>query len=649
MAFQIRMGKRTGLDEIWATFPYDSRVTEKLKTSVQGVRWNRKEAMWTAPLDLSTCRDVVSVAKAFSGGVKIEPELASWAKGERSRIQNMLRPDDLLSDRSKLLPVCRAKYPHIVEAMESRKPWQIPGAAFIAEQRNVIVADKPGLGKTLQVIAALMEIEVTGPILVVGPKTAISVTWPDEIQRWLGSDENVFSINGDLKPAERKQVAAAAKAKIDAGERVWVFTSPNYVRVKAELDDFGNYLKDEKGQKIVRTVGEAIPELFRVEFDAIIVDESQSVLACNTGNKKKWSAQRTGMGALSANPKAIRIAISGTPFHGRTEMIWGTLNWLQPKKYTSYWKWADRHYGVTDEFINSEDKVKVKGDIILDESRFFADLKPIMVRRTHEELRAQGYITGEKQYQGRPLDPADPNSPVAVWLPMTEKQAKQYKKVQDDAVIILEGLEEERDEIMVNGSLAELTRLKQIAGSALGFDVKPAMPSNKIDWTLNFLTERIAEGTKVVVASQFTALLKLLSAECDKLGIQHYTYVGGLKGSERQQIKHQFQSESGHLVILLNTASGGVSLTLDAADDVVQLDKTWIPDDQEQVENRAYGRERDHDVRIWNLASLGTIDEDIEILNAEREGQIFAVMDSARGINYVKALAYRTSERKAAA
>ncbi|AAN02119.1 gp65 [Mycobacterium phage Barnyard] len=643
---RMRMGKHSQKPLIWVTFAYDPEVTEMLKDTVQGIRWVRKDGMWTAPLDMETARDIRAVCRHFGGTLKIEPELGVWATKEKQRLANLLKPDDMVGDHDKLLPYLRQHRPEIVKAMADRKPWQIPGAAFVVSQKEVVIADQPGLGKTLQVIAALLEMQTRGAILVVAPKTAVEVTWPDEIARWIGPNENVFVINSEAKPDERKARVLRAKALAEQGERVWVLTGSSYIRIKAEFDDYGNYLRDEKKQKIVRAVGHTVADLFRMSFSAVIVDESQEVLACSTGNKKKWSAQRTGMGALDIVPGAPRIAISGTPFRGKTENIWGTLNWLAPKKYTSYWKWVRRHYGVVDNWDSGEAHME-KGDTIRDEKRFFSELRPILIRRTHAELRRQGFITGEKLYGGTPLDPNDPKSPVAVWLPLTPKQQKQYDQILKDAVITLESLAGEKDEVVVNGSLAEMVRLKQVAGSALGLDVKPELPSNKIEWIKNFLSERISAGTKTVVASQFTQFLELLSRECDKAGIRHYLYTGKTVGSERARIKHEFQSESGEMVVLLNTKSGGLSLTLDAADDVVVCDQTWIPDDQEQVENRAYGRERDHNVNIWNLCSLGTIDEDIAVLNLQREGDIFAVLDSARGVSYVKQLVSMTQDRAA--
>lgn len=651
MPLTIRMGKHSQKDLIWATFPFNpvthEMVTDYFKATVAGCRWSGKDKMWTAPLDMAVARDIIAVAHHFQGGVKIEPELGTWAKREKSRVASLLRPDAVFQTFAGMLPRVEREYPRMWKAMLN-KPWQIPGAKFIADQRTILLADKPGLGKTIQVLAAIAELDLRGAMLVVAPKTAVAVTWPEEIDRWLGPDENVFVINSDVKPEERKLRVEKAKALAERGERVWILTQPDYLRIKAELDEYGNYLRDEKKHKIIRAVGPTVADLFRMSFSAVIVDESQKVLATKTGSKKRWSAQRLGIGALDLIPGAIRIAMSGTPFRGRTEMIWGTLNWIDPKKYTSYWKWIARHYGVMDEFHAEGETHLVKGDVIKDERRFFSELRPIMVRRTYEELRALGYPIGEKFYGGTPLDPKDPNSPVAVWLPLSVKQAKQYRQLQDDAVITLESLGGDTDELIVNGALAELVRLKQLANAAMGMSSSPDLPSNKIDWVLNFCAERIAAGTKTIVASQFTQFIDVLSRELTRIGVNHYVYTGKTNNKERLRIKTEFQSEDGEMVVLLNTDAGGVSLTLDAADDVVICDQTWIPDDQEQVEHRAFRVSREnHNVTIWVLASLNTIDEDVAKLNVDRETQIFSVIDSQRGVSYVKQLVSATKQRAA--
>ena len=619
------MGKWIGKDRMWLSFPYSAYTVARIK-DVYGAKYEANDKLWSFPLDLDIAKEIHALAKEMQIQLEVEEDLRQWAKMEKSRYQSVLKPDNLDADVSGYLPHLRTTRPELIEAMEN-KPWQIPGAAFMVGQKQVLLADKPGLGKTIQTLAAIAEMDIRGPILVVAPRTAVNVTWPDEIRQWLGA-EVIVRINSQLRPAERKKRLERVK-NAPPNCRTWVLVGPNYLRIKPDFDDYGNYQRDANGKKIFHTVKEGLPELFDIEWDAVIVDESHQTLAGATGNKKKQSAQRLGLGALKIAPGAPQIAISGTPFRGKTENIWGTLNWLDPQKYSSYWKWVKRHYGVMQTTSNFGSGV-LKGDRIINEAKFFKELEPIMVRRTKEEVQKD---LPPKTYGGHHLDPNDPHSPVAVWLPMSPHQRAQYNSVVKNAVIRLSGAE-----INVNGVLAEMTRFKQLANACLAHDAVPAMPSNKIDWILDFLDERQEAGTKVIVASQFTGFLELLSSELGKKKIGHYLFTGKTNDAERSRVKDEFQKESGDLVVLLNTKSGGVSLTLDMADDVVVCDQTWIPDDQEQVEDRAHRVSRNHNVTVWNLASLGTIDEAVAVTNAAREDAIFSILEGQRGVAYVKAI-----------
>lgn len=645
-----RMGLWESKKRVWLVFPYHPTLKDRLKDRVPGARWSQEQKFWHFPLDMDVCRDIAAVAKEFDCGLAIEPELAKWARVEKERYTHILSPEAAAADWENMLPRLKIDRPALRQAMidiaynhaedKQEVPWQILGANFMVNQRAVLLADQPGLGKTIQTLAAVAELDVRGPILVVAPRTAVSATWPKEIRQWLGPKESVFVVNGDIPPTARRARVKAAADVGSMGGRAWVLCGPNYLRIQADTDeDTGDYLRDKKGDKIIRAVRETVPELFGVRWSGIIVDESHQTLAGATGNKKKQSAQRLGLGALETTPDALRIAISGTPFRGKTENLWGTLNWLYPAKYSSYWNWIKRHYGMQTTGSSFGSGV-AKGDKILDEARFFAELKPVMVRRTKFEVRKS---LPPKLYGGTHLDPDDDTTPVAVWLEMSPKQAKQYAEIESDALINIGAI----DEISVNGVLAEMTRTKQIANSCLvgnGFKangnqlVKPVWPSNKAEWITDFLQDRIAAGTKTIVASQFTSFLNVFSEELHAKGIGHYLLTGATSNADRETIRVEFQKDSTEMVILLNTKSGGVSLTLDAADDVIVVDQTWIPDDQEQVEDRAHRVSRDHNVTIWNLSSLGTIDEDIAVLNTERGEAISSILEKQRGVGYAKKL-----------
>ena len=184
-----------------------------------------------------------------------------------------------------------------------------------------------GLGKTIQSIAAVIEAGIRGPILVVAPKGAAQLTWPQELEKWV-PDDRVLSIGSHMSASEREDamhtVAEYQNGKLMRSNRFWVITSPNYVRIKAETDAFGNYVKKD-GQKQIKMVQEGIASFFNIEWSAIIIDESHKTIAGGSGNKKKWSAQKQGLGALNVREDGLRIALSGTPFRGKEEYLWGRL------------------------------------------------------------------------------------------------------------------------------------------------------------------------------------------------------------------------------------------------------------------------------------------------------------------------------------
>lgn len=518
------------------------------------------------------------------------------------------------------------------------RPFQRVGALFALKHRNVLIADDPGLGKTLQSIAASVGLaKVQGDcnesILVVAPKTAVYVTWPAELKRWLPDGDVVRSIGGELKPHQRRQVLL--EAMNHQGGRQWILVSPNYLRFNVKTDEDGNYIYSH-GKKIITPVREALTEFLDIEWSAVIVDEAHETLAGATGNIKHQSAQRRGLGLLKIKDGGLRIALSGTPSRGKPENLWGILNWLEPKTYTSYWKWVKKHFHLYSDIYSDHHIGELKSEAALAQ-----ELSHLMIRRTKGEVAKE---LPPKMYGGTPLwsSAKGDKGPVAVWLNMSGKQRRAYEDIARAAMTELEG-----GTLMANGILAEMIRLKQFANSFGYIDdsetFRPSLPSNKFDWLLEFLRERgIDNGppaTKVVVASQFTKHVNLFANELDRThGIRSFVLTGATSARERIRIQREFQNDCGVGVFLLNTRAGGISLTLDAADEMVLIDSTFNPDDQIQVEDRIHRISRQHNVTIWNLCSANTIDESIAKHCYKMETSIHKVLDGERGIAFAKLL-----------
>jgi SNF2 family DNA or RNA helicase len=643
----IETGSGAGDPGVWPTGIwimtdcYDPDVNEDLKTKLPGPpRWNGSKGRWQFPLKWEVCTGAREVANKYGADLKVSAPLTNWAIAERARVD--LIPDVQSKDLVDL-PVIQANYPAIWEALSTR-PFQTVGVAFAARNRSCLIADQPGLGKTLQTIGAAVEAGITGPILVVAPKAAAQLTWPQELARWAPGDP-VTVIGAHMKPAEREKAVSLAHTAFPFGVRHWIITSPYYLRINVQTDQYGNYIYEggkKSGKKIVNRIGSSLLELFDVEWSAVVVDESHKTLAGATGNKKKQSAQRLGLGALNVREDGLRIALSGTPFRGKESYLWGQLNWLRPDMFRSYRRWTDEHFDTWhDGFGWQIGSVK-------DRAAMYAEAKSVMIRRTKEEVAKD---LPPKRYGGWPLDPSKPDgpeNPVAVWLDMLPQQKRAYQSMVQTAEAELEG-----GLLMTTGILAELTRLKQFAGSYGklendGEKFVPTLPSNKFDWLVEFLDERGigSIGTerndvpKVVVVSQFSQLIDCFGEGLAAQGIKAHKFTGATSGKAREAIKDDWQNnpESDTRVLLLTTTAGGVSLTLDAADEMVILDETWDTSDQEQVEDRLHRLSRMHQVIIWKVFSRGTIEESIARANLDKEVSIKGIIDGERGIAFVKEL-----------
>jgi SNF2 family DNA or RNA helicase len=594
--------------------------------SIAGANWAPSKKVWTFPLDYPTC---LALRREFKHALKILPELKAWAKVEKQRHEELLALAAAnAADLGRLAEIS----PALANAMGHR-PYQQIGAAWLARASQALLGDQPGLGKTLQAMGAVIEAGITGPILVIAPKTAAIITWTTELRKWLPNDLVwcVTALNGKKREEAFQRIREyyAAIPESEPEPRLWVLCNPEMARMKVRPPED----ESERNPKLERIAN--YPGMFKMEWASAIVDESHTCLVTQKSQDWKMTQQRAGLHNLKLREGALKIAMSGTPMRGKLINLWGTLNWLRPDKYPSFWNWVKKWFNCYD---------GTWGDIIIGdfkegmETEFYRDLESILLRRTKGEVLSE---LPEKMYAGERLEGQADAAAPGWWLPMDGEQLKNYKAIVKDAAAQLQG-----GKLMANGTLAIMTRLRQFASASGRIDsfgeFQPCLPSNKFSWLVEFLDEQgISEtdpygDSKVLVASWSTRLCNLFHRELEALGIRAHLLTGETKVDDRLKMVEEFQGEGGPRVFIFNTKAGGVSLTLDAADDVVLLDETTNPDDQEQVEDRAHRASRMHQVNVHYLRTLGSIEEELALDVGLREAIQKEMMDGRRGLDITK-------------
>lgn len=650
-------GKR---NRIYLRSPYDAQVVHRCK-QIPGGSWSPSKRVWTYPLDLTTC---TALRTAFGNALDIGPELWKWAAAEKERRAGL---SDLLDGAQGRCPRVEAQEPVLAAAFASR-PYQATGAAFIAQARAGILGDDPGLGKTLEMFGAVVEAGYTeGVFLVFCPSSAVRSTWQANIEKWMPNDVAI-SCDGTRKQRNAAFEMLEGMRNVNAGSkpayrhRIWFICNIEMCRVKFEascpghnrndlaLSDSGRpedmpescdgeYVGCPYAKRHKHVAEPQYAQLFAHEWDAVIVDESQKAIAGIISRRQKQSQTRVGFGLLRIAEDGLRTLLSGTPWRGKPQNFWSCLNWLFPDRYTGAWRWIEYYFDIDHNGFGREIKA-LKPER---EAEWQAEMRSVMIRRTKTEVASD---LPPKMYAGTDID-----GMRGVWLDMEPAQAKTYRKfAAESAVRLADG-----STMWGNGVLSEIGRMRQLATAPLvqigtkqvkGEDAPvygPQLPSNKFTWLCDFLEERgimgdVAGDKKVIVASNYTKTLNLFRKELLAKGVQSHILTGETPARDRARMIAEFQGSGGPRVFFLNTNAGGTSITLDAADDIVKLDRTWNPDDDTQVEDRIHRVSRIHQVTVYNLYSLGTIEEAIARVADEREDVQKTLLDGARGVEFARKL-----------
>jgi len=121
--------------------------------------------------------------------LKIEDE-KEWEKDLKEAQNHFEVQESMLKKPIKITPPLTFK--------GELKEFQKEGLAFLLNNKRTLLADSPGLGKTVQALAFFSSLKNSSPHLIVTPPH-ITIQWKEEIEKFLGTNLKVHIIKG-LKP-----------------------------------------------------------------------------------------------------------------------------------------------------------------------------------------------------------------------------------------------------------------------------------------------------------------------------------------------------------------------------------------------------------------------------------------------------------------
>lgn len=339
-------------------------------------------------------------------------------------------------------------------------------------------------------------------------------------------------------------------------------------------------------------ISRELDALTRVRWNHIIADE------CHRAKNRK----AVGTRALKHLRATYRTGLSGTPVTNRPQDLWSPLNWLYPQEWRSYWKFYKKYV----DYIEVESWNGQKAG-------YHKIIGPKNVEQLQKEI-APYYVRHLKRgpccpHHPQGVTPWLPDKTYAdpIWVDLTPKQRKAYNQMKKDMIAWV-GANEDQP-IAAPVTIAKLVRLQQLALAHADIDdvwsVTLIEPSSKLDALMELIKDHDEE--QIVVFSQFSKIIKLLSVRLSNSKIPYASFTGETPHKHRTQMVQDFQA--GKIRIFAGTIkAGGVGLDLYRSSKVVFLDRSWSPAENIQAEDRLWRHGQKNSVTVYDIMARDTVD-----------------------------------------
>lgn len=484
------------------------------------------------------------------------------------------------------------------------KKHQKEAALKIAQNGSCLLGDEMGLGKSLTAIAAA-DLADAKRIAVFAPAN-VTNTFFDEFKMWAPHRQAI-----PMKSAT-KQIKEFMTPIIERAEEITLIM--NFETLWGR----GDYNK------------KFLEALQNAQFDLVIVDEAHN--AKNEDGRTFAFLQRLRESAKHYLP------MTGTFLLNSPEDLWPNLYLVEPNKF-----W-DKHTFLRtycqQDWETGKWLFKSGGAQSLVKS-----LRGRIIRRT----LADTDIVLPKQFISEVQIP---------WTEVPETQQDVMYQLAQHAQLVVDDTEN----ISITAMIALITRQRQASVWPAGIKIKEfnkdefgedipgtehvvfdagkiCNESIKIDYAVELLKKRIAEGRRCVVFSQFKTALEALEKRLNDEAIKNCRFDGDTTDPQRQIIKEDFlrpadgtpKSEYLYDVVLANFRTGGVGLTFTEATYMLLLDEEWNPGKNEQAYARInrIGQTEETYVDILRIEQHpGTVDMWMRDLNKVKKAMIDGLEDA---------------------
>jgi superfamily II DNA or RNA helicase len=333
-------------------------------------------------------------------------------------------------------------------------------------------------------------------------------------------------------------------------------------------------------------------------WSVVVADEAQ-----HTKNRRSQAAQ-----ALRGLSARARFALTGTPVENRLDDLRSLADFVLPGAFAPV-------------------PADARGELrAWHEARLRRQVAPFLLRRTKAQVAAE----------------LPPKIEQTIWCEASAAQRALYEQVRASTEAEIDRLAAAgRGEAQVRlAVLTQLLRLRQVccdprlvAPDFAATDAEGEGGSAKLQAFLELLDEAVDDGHRLLVFSQFTALLGLLRTELEAREVAYCYLDGSMTARARQTAVDRFQSDAAVPVFLISLKAGGTGLNLTGADVVVHFDPWWNPAVEAQATDRAHRLGQMRVVTSYKLVVSGTVEEKVLALQEAKRALLAGVFEESDAAN----------------
>jgi len=513
-----------------------------------------------------------------------------------------------------------------IETPPGRVPYgyQVAGAEYASGTTDTLIADPPGLGKTIQAILAINYDPTINKVLIVCP-AFLKINWHREIDKWLMADLTWGIASGTEIIREQVGVFKTGKNK----------GKPRY-KIKEVARD---YWPDTD---IVIINYELLKRFYKqiqaTKWDLFIADEADYANNLKAERSKyvwgysKRGNKKKGVEAIVIKrpPARKRIFLTGTPEPKHTIDLWQFCKEFDPqglgKNYMRFIRrYCDaKHNGFGLEALGATNTEELQN---LMRAAF-------MVRRNKREVLKD---LPEKHRQIIPLPRAGLLKKSEAEMTAFERAMHAYEKMQGIAITADEEWTWESLEHAISEKYGHLMAMDyaDAANELDNFDEKIAFEAislarqelalAKLPMCIEHVKNLLRSGEKVVVFGVHTKVIEKAAEALKEFNPR--VIVGSTPNAKRQQYVDDFQDDPTCRVILGNIGAMGVGWTLTAARFVCFFELSWVPRDIEQAEDRIWRIGQRNECTSQHLVVEGSTDAQMAVKLLERMENIAKTLD----------------------